>query len=81
MDAKRTLERFTAAYVAMSDDGSLRPGDRVSALNRLGMVMEHEGRLSERAELVRRALEIKEGMFGRESQQLTHEVRRGGGGG
>lgn len=77
MDARRTLERFTAAYAAISGDEALKPGERVSALNRLGMVMQHEGRLAERAELVRRALEIKEGMFGAESTQLTHEARAG----
>lgn len=76
MEARRTLDGFSAAYAAISDDPALKPADRVSALNRLGMVRQHEGRLADRAELVRRALELKEGMLGPESTQLTHEVRR-----
>lgn len=75
VNAQRTLERFSSAYDAATTDDALEPAHRIAALNRLGMVMQSGGRLEERAALVRRALELKEGMLGAESTQLTHEAR------
>jgi tetratricopeptide (TPR) repeat protein len=69
------LAEMTAGYAAAAEDASLLPEARVHALDRLGMIYHAKGRHAERAALVRRALALKEGVYGRDHPALAHEVQ------
>ena len=69
------LQEMRAGYTAVAADVALSGEARVHALDRLGMLLHAEGRHSERAELLRTALELKERAYGRDSPQIAHEVQ------
>jgi tetratricopeptide (TPR) repeat protein len=69
------LSEMTAGYAAAAEDALLTPEARVHALDRLGMIYNAQGRSEERVTLLRKALEIKEGVYGRDSPALAHEVQ------
>jgi hypothetical protein len=69
------LADMSAGYAAAAEDAALLPVARVHALDRLGMIYHQQGRHAERAELVRRALTIKEGIYGPDDPAVAHEVQ------